>query len=397
MDKGADNHNWFSLSISEYIRDCKKAIDEFKDTKSRVLHQAQNIEKNVMKIENAVLVRDIDWERSEPMDIIEFSEYFDSHRQKVLEELVNSYKDISDKYLRSIEECTVKTSTQGAEEMRTYYYYWERRIFNALTKMTIRAMAAIKTLFARTDKRPPLLKVSAEFTNPEITYHPSRDELENQLEKFSKNVLESTSRFGRWWDGFCIIFQEKINPETTEKCIPFTFYDDVVKNPVIVMLNYEICQSRNQAIEKVAYHTKAWKRRIQDRKLWDNNEKNKMQRSLDRNPSTHYIERFISYYKRSRTEIESLPKDAKNFFMVIDNSEVISSCLQKFEEWLKMLGNGLKDIASKELNMVIRETNEYLRHLNQEPGGIDSLKFLLNTITEIKNKSMEMEFRINDV
>jgi dynein heavy chain, axonemal len=22
MDKGAENHNWFSLSISEYIRDC---------------------------------------------------------------------------------------------------------------------------------------------------------------------------------------------------------------------------------------------------------------------------------------------------------------------------------------------------------------------------------------
>ena len=37
MDKGALNHNWFSLSIAEYIKECQKAIDEFKETKSKVL------------------------------------------------------------------------------------------------------------------------------------------------------------------------------------------------------------------------------------------------------------------------------------------------------------------------------------------------------------------------
>lgn len=30
-------------------------------------------------------------------------------------------------------------------------------------------------------------------------------------------------------------------------------------------------------------------------------------------------------------------------------------------------------------------------------GGLDSLKHLLNIISEIKNKSMDMEFRINEV
>jgi hypothetical protein len=37
MDKGEQNHNWFSLSIPEYIKDCLKGIDEFKETKGRVL------------------------------------------------------------------------------------------------------------------------------------------------------------------------------------------------------------------------------------------------------------------------------------------------------------------------------------------------------------------------
>ena len=37
MNKGLENHNWFSLSISEYIEECNKEIEQFKDTKSRVL------------------------------------------------------------------------------------------------------------------------------------------------------------------------------------------------------------------------------------------------------------------------------------------------------------------------------------------------------------------------
>jgi hypothetical protein len=64
-----------------------------------------------MNIENATLVREIDFDRKNPMDITEFSEFFDSYRLKVLQDLVKDYKDIGDMYLKSIEECTVKTST----------------------------------------------------------------------------------------------------------------------------------------------------------------------------------------------------------------------------------------------------------------------------------------------
>ena len=111
MDKGVENHNWFSLSISEYIKECQKAIDEFKETKNRILQNAQNIEKKVLNIENAVLIREIDFERKSPMDISEFAEFFDSHRLKVLGELVKDYQNIGNIDLKSIEECTVKTNT----------------------------------------------------------------------------------------------------------------------------------------------------------------------------------------------------------------------------------------------------------------------------------------------
>lgn len=64
MDKGLQNHNWFSLSITEYIDECNKEIEQFKDTKSRVLQQASNIEKQVQSIEIAKIIRPINFENT---------------------------------------------------------------------------------------------------------------------------------------------------------------------------------------------------------------------------------------------------------------------------------------------------------------------------------------------
>jgi dynein heavy chain len=209
-----------------------------------VIQHAQNIEKKVLNIENAVLVREIDFDRKTTMDIAEFAEFFEIHRVKVIAELVKDYQSIGDMYLKSIEEITVQTNTQGAEEMRGYYYYWERRIFNAITKMIIRALAANKTLWVRNEK-PLLIKMTSYYNHPQMTYIPSDEELRTQLDNFTRNILESAKSFGRWWDGFCRIFEERFHEETSDKYIPYTFHDDMMINPVITQLHYEIVHAKN--------------------------------------------------------------------------------------------------------------------------------------------------------
>lgn len=66
-----------------------------------------------------------------------------------------------------------------------------------------------------------------------MNYHPSNEEISTTMEKFTRAILESTKKFGRWWYGFCRIFEEISHEETSEKYIPYTFYDDVMLNPVI--------------------------------------------------------------------------------------------------------------------------------------------------------------------
>jgi dynein heavy chain len=129
--------------------------------------------------------------------------------------------------------------------MRQYYYYWERRIFNAITKMIIRAMAANKALW----RGKPLIKMNATYNYPEMSYHPTVEELKTQLDKFSSNILQSAKKFGRWLDGYCKIFEEQIDKDTGEKSIRYTFYDELNQNPVICNLQMEI-QTLNMQIQQ---------------------------------------------------------------------------------------------------------------------------------------------------
>jgi dynein heavy chain len=137
--------------------------------------------------------------------------------------------------LKSIGLCTVKDNSDGAEAseaMKSYYKYWERRIFNAITKMIVKALAANKTIFMRVE-RPCLIKMTSSYNHPEITFHPTVDELKTQLDKLTRHILESTRSFGRWWDGYCKIFDAIEHEETAEKYIPYTFFDDVMPNTMI--------------------------------------------------------------------------------------------------------------------------------------------------------------------
>jgi dynein heavy chain len=54
-------------------------------------------------------------------------------------------------------------------------------------------------------------------------------------------------------------------------------------------------------------------------------------------------------------------------------------------------------MATSELRAIQKDTLEYDKSLKGEMGDIDQLKALLNVISEIKNKSMDMEFRILEV
>jgi len=139
------------------------------------------------------------------MEVQDLMDFFDQFRLHKLSELVKDYHNIGDTYLRSIEDSTFKTHTCCHESMLPYYQYWERRIFNAITKMIIRALAVNKAILLNRDIKP-LVRMEAGNNHLEIIYQPPTEEMQTQLEKFHKNIIESTRQFGRWKNTTCKVF-----------------------------------------------------------------------------------------------------------------------------------------------------------------------------------------------
>jgi len=133
------------------------------------------------------------------------------------------------------------------------------------------------------------------------------DEFRGQLEKFTRVILDSTKQFGRWWDGFCKIFEERNNEETSEKYIPYTFYEDVMVNPVITQLNYEVTQQRITVSDKFSFVSKNFIKKLHLYYLFDKNELTKIQKILIKNPQTKLFEDKILFMKRYYVLINEMP------------------------------------------------------------------------------------------
>lgn len=146
LSPGLNVLNWRSLGILDFIEEGNRGIGMMRSVRGGVGESQERIEVVVVEIEQAVLVRSFDWQRAEVMDPSEFYEFFEKHREQQVAELVKKYESISP-FLVKIEETTVGTKTGSAPSMREYYQYWEKRIFNCITTMLIRAMATFQTLF----------------------------------------------------------------------------------------------------------------------------------------------------------------------------------------------------------------------------------------------------------
>ena len=91
--------------------------------------------------------------------------------------------------------------------MKEYYYYWERRVYNALFKMILRALVSFKGLICQpaiqNGKCYPLFQIRANYEHPDFTTNPSTNELYDILNIIPNNIMASTKSFWRWMDGYC--------------------------------------------------------------------------------------------------------------------------------------------------------------------------------------------------
>jgi hypothetical protein len=185
--------------------------------------------------------------------------------------------------------------------------------------------------------------------------------------------------------------------DNADKFIPFTFFDDVMQNKMVLTLNYDIVQGKSQIISRFDLLQKAIKKKSRLGDLFDRATQTRAIRVLEKSGNTAEIEKNINRIKKSRDTFVKWENFQQNYFIMVDNTDIQHATITKFDEWLSLLGELVRTIATKELNGIVQLTEKYNKDLNKEINDKESLQEFLAAISEIKNTSMEMEFRINEV
>jgi dynein heavy chain len=397
LEPGCTSYNWHSLSIKTFIEKCRIAIKSFNSVKNQVQKHADSIEERIKTIEEAKLVRDFDWQRkpSDIMDIMEFYEYFESHRQTTVTELRAMYERIG-YYLVEIEITTVETNTNAAESMLEYYHYWERRVFNAITKMIIKALLTLQALFTKKDKRPPLFKVKSVYNPPEVTYYPSQDDIGKLLQSITTNILDSAKVFIRWRDGRCDLCEPKIVND--EKVDNHTFYKDVSRIQSILTLQMVINDACSRLSDRLNKNSEYWKKNYDQKyKLWDEKTKSRVEKLGEKSTPFSSIESKMYLYDSLIKNLNEANPEKRALFVVIDNSPVQAAVIKQAKSWLKMLCEILNDMLTKNSKRISEEIDKFRADLTEQPNDIQGLKAFLSVIAQINGIHMTMEFRLSEV
>ena len=396
---GHESLNLNSLGITDFIDKCRKAINDFRDIKKKVATNAMHIQKIIDSIGNAVLMKEFEWERKDSLLLMEFIEYFEKHRQEVLVDLAENYRNIGERYLIAIEESVFTTNTGHREEMKEYYYYWERKVYNALVKMIVRALLTYKWLL----KKPPtptsaLFKIRAEFHPPNITTSPLTTEVIKILPIVRNNFLEASKQFPRWMDSHCKVYKPNEGARQTgdEEVYIHTFFPEISKNPVIKSMLLDLGRIEANATDKSRLYGRRWEEEY-SKTAKNATNKHSMDRITEKTVSLLIREQKMRDCRNMIQEYEEQPTERIAMFIAVDYTSVINNFVARTKENLQSWASAIRKDGELELKNILEKIKEYHEALKSDPKDAEQLKILLSEIAEINSYSMEMELQISEM
>jgi dynein heavy chain len=113
-------------------------------------------------------------------------------------------------------------------------------------------------------RQVPLFKLSAILSAPEIVTSPHSLDVYKMTYKYIRSLVETSKLFPRWQLGTCNMTQPQLIAEDEEPVV-FSFYSDVVNNPVIHHWLNQLNQSVSKAFHNMGKYLEGWRKY---RPLW---------------------------------------------------------------------------------------------------------------------------------
>eukprot|EP01059_Diplonema_ambulator_P016442 TRINITY_DN279_c0_g1_i2.p1 TRINITY_DN279_c0_g1~~TRINITY_DN279_c0_g1_i2.p1 ORF type:complete len:4165 (+),score=1710.28 TRINITY_DN279_c0_g1_i2:209-12703(+) len=408
IEPGWKTLNWNSLGIKEYINKALAAIGEF-HAKSKEIHKnSTHISQVVQQISTTWLVDPQKLSSSGTeglLDLNDLAESLEAYRNKQVQKLTKQYARISP-LLRKIEGIVTNTNTGKAPALKSYYYYWEKKIYKALNRMVMISLSLFLSFLNinpskkhKSHRKPaPLFKVTASLVAGEIGVSPEMKEILHTLTaKIMNNIIEATKHFVRWMDGTCIeCTQGEIHPKPADdsEFQPFTFYNDISKGGQVIAFKTKVNQGIQKTFFYVHKHLQSW-RKYKD--LWHVPKEKFIERLGAKNlPWLEYDARFADFTRLIKG-LDQYPQERNIDFLCLDCNPLLAEIQKEARTWIQMEGKQLNEQFRTKLEKLSSRINKCEEELNINPDLIEDLKKVLSTIDTMNTQSMDIELQYREI
>ncbi|XP_067295015.1 dynein axonemal heavy chain 10 isoform X2 [Pseudorasbora parva] len=390
LSNGHKRLNWNSLGIAKFIQRGKQATSKFESLLNQIQKNERDIDDKLKTIESANLFKFPMADTTGHLPgIKEFCDFIEIERANVVNLLVNKYAAITP-LLTKMESLIIGTSTGKAKHMAQFYAYWERKIFDSLTKMLLQNIQAFNNALMGTT---PLFQIDTILAAPEIALLPKNSEVYKLIKQCVADCVESTRKFVRWMHGSCIHCPPQ-NVDGEDKPFVFTFYNEVCQLPQINEQATAVSQTIQRLLNGISLYLKTW---MSYRSLWKLDKAIVMEKFAAKKPSCVMYDEKFQFYVKVSNEVAKQPL-VKHEHIIRLNLEPLACAIQEnAQAWVTSLGRLLNDSAREELFNLRNELLKLSDNLKRSPNTLEDLKFVLGTITDIKDMSLSVEMRISDI
>ncbi|XP_070572584.1 dynein axonemal heavy chain 10-like isoform X2 [Ptychodera flava] len=390
MKPGYKRLNWNSLGISDYISRCEQALGKFESLVNQIQKNAQDIDQRLKIMEYADLFRGPPIRFADTLPSAkEYFEHIEKERAHTFETLARKYRAIGP-LLTKMEGLVVHTNTGRSPRLASYYSYWERRVYDSLTKLISRNLAAFSDAIT---SEKPLFQIEAMLSAPEIILSPAANEIYKLLMQCVRDCVEGTKNFVRWMHGTCIETPPQ-NVEGEDEPIILSFFKDISSNPAIVDMVVGLSSNIQKTLSTLTKYLNKWKRY---RPLWKLDKTIMLDKFAQKKPSCVSYDEKLQFYSNLAVEVGNQPMIKDQECIRLELSPLAKTVQDHAKKWVESLGQLLNESAKEELFGLRGELEQLTQDLKKTPDTLEDLKFVLRVIADIKDMSLNVEMRFVDI
>jgi dynein heavy chain, axonemal len=382
---------WTSMNIDAYKQHVFTGLHRLEELVIAINDIVENrIEKNLKFVSKAFLV-DLPIDKSFTLE--EFVRCQQDHIKKQAVFLQSKNQEVEtavDDLLHVITSYPLDAHIEGvsheeADRLRSHYNHFMYQALlhcskNSLNALKKRVASKTESTFIFTER--PFFEVDVQLAIPDVRLSPSPQDVQEAMNKGAVAVLSCNKRLWEWGQTG-VVEEDRIS-----------FFDRVTSDieiaRVILLLTGSIQGTKNQVNDYLSTFTKYdW--------LWREDAEAAYVKFMKTNPELDDYERELSRFGQMDAEIEALPPLYNVGALSLNTHNIKAQLKKECGDWKIKFSDKLHELARSKMATLADYMKSAASKLRRPIIDIDSLRFVMNVLKEIRERESGIMTEINPV